>query len=253
MDGAIPPAVTVERGGDTAMLWLDRPEIGNALGPALVAALDAAIDSVLAGGARLIVLRGRGRNFCTGLDLSDLDRQSDGDLALHIIRIELLLQKLHALPVTTLAIAGGRTFGAGADLFAACDVRVALAGASFAFPGPAFGLVLGTGRLAGLVGDGVARRLLLAGAPLDTAKALETGLATDLCEADGVEPVIAAARQAATRLDAGTVAALRARTRSADDAADLAALARSVARPGLKARIQAYRARVTASRAARAD
>jgi hypothetical protein len=52
----------------------------------------------------------------------------------------------------------------------------------------------------------------------------------------------------ATRLDAPTVAALHGRTRRADDAGDLAALARSVARPGLKDRILAYRAQVAAGR-----
>jgi len=53
---------------------------------------------------------------------------------------------------------------------------------------------------------------------------------------------------AAARLDAPTVALLHARTRAADDAADLAALVRSAARPGLKARIEAYRAAVAAKR-----
>lgn len=230
----------IEVAEGVATLWLARPERGNALGDELVAALDAALDRVLAEGARLLVLRGRGRNFCTGLDLSDLESASEGDLALRIIRIELLLQKIHALPVSTMAIAGGRVFGAGADLFAVCDHRVALAGSSFAFPGPAFGLVLGTARLAGLVGDGVARRLLLSGATVEADGALQLGLSTAVVE-DAAD-VIAAARAAAFRLDAPTVAALHGRTRRADDAGDLAALARSVARPGLRQRIIDYRA-----------
>ncbi|HWT10552.1 MAG TPA: hypothetical protein VN329_15405 [Roseomonas sp.] len=50
------------------------------------------------------------------------------------------------------------------------------------------------------------------------------------------------------RLDAATVAALHGRTRRADDDADLAALARSLARPGLKARVEAYRAAAMAAR-----
>ncbi|NKC34554.1 enoyl-CoA hydratase/isomerase family protein, partial [Roseomonas sp. BU-1] len=54
--------------------------------------------------------------------------------------------------------------------------------------------------------------------------------------------------RAAARLDAPTVAALHGRTRLADDAGDLAALARSVARPGLKDRIAAYRAATLAAR-----
>jgi len=244
--------VQVEAAGDTVTLWLDRPERGNALGPALVEALDAGIDAALARGARLIVLRGRGRNFCTGLDLADLDAVSEGDLALRIIRIELLLQKIGGLPVTTMAVAGGRVFGAGADLFAACDRRLALTGSSFSFPGPAFGLVLGTGRLAGLVGDAAARRLLLEGAPVDAGTALALGLATAQPGEEEVPEAIAAAGRAAARLDAETVAALHGRTRRAEDAADLAALARSVARPGLKQRIQDYRARSTASRAPKA-
>ena len=80
----------------------------------------------------------------------------------------------------TVAVASGRTLGAGADLFAACDRRIALTGASFAFPGPGFGLVLGTGRLAALLGRDAARHVLLSGAELPAEAALEAGLATAL-------------------------------------------------------------------------
>lgn len=236
------PAVESMIEAGVATLWLSRPERGNAMGSEMVAALDAALDDAEAAGARLVVLRGRGRNFCTGLDLADLDTVTDGDLALRILRIELLLQRIHALPVTTMAVAGGRVFGAGADLFAACDHRIAVPGTSFAFPGPAFGLVLGTGRLAGLVGGGPARRLLLSGAPVDAARAAALGLVTEVVEEAALDGALAAARTAATRLDAPTVAALHRRTRQADDDADLAALARSLARPGLSARVKAYRA-----------
>jgi len=240
--------VSMQRDGVVATIRLERPDRGNALGAAMVEALDAALDAALAEGARLLVFRGAGRNFCTGLDLADLDAIADGELALRIIRIELLLQKIHGLPVSTMAIAGGRVFGAGADLFAVCDHRVALEGSSFAFPGPAFGLVLGTGRLAGLVGDGVARRLLLAGAPVAAGAAREIGLATAVLPEAAAEDALRDAAKAAVRLDAATVAGLHARTRGADDAADLAALARSVARPGLVQRVRDYRAAMAARR-----
>jgi enoyl-CoA hydratase/carnithine racemase len=229
-------------------LLLDRAQQGNALGPEMVEALEAGIDAAQARGARMIVLRGQGRNFCTGLDLSGLDSLSDGDLALHLIRIEMLLQKVHSLPITTLAVAQGRVFGAGADLFAVCDHRIALHGSSFAFPGPAFGLVLGTRRLANLVGDTTARRLLLAGGVTDATMAREIGLASEVIAPEEVEAMVTSAAAAAARLDPTTVAALHARTRTADDAGDLAALARSVAAPGLKQRIESYRAKVMAER-----
>lgn len=250
MSEKIAPPILVEMGAQTT-IWLDRADRGNALGPEMVAAIDAALDAALAQGARLIVLRGRGRNFCTGFDLGDLEATSDAELALRVIRIELLLQKIHGLPVATLAVANGRVFGAGADLFAVCDHRLALRGASFAFPGPAFGLVLGTGRLAGLIGETAARRVLLAGETLDDAAAQALGLATEVLDEAALEARIELARTAASRLDAETVASLHGRTRGADDAADLAALTRSVARPGLKQRIQEYRARMMAGRPAR--
>ncbi|MFX8308781.1 enoyl-CoA hydratase-related protein, partial [Acinetobacter baumannii] len=92
---------------------------------------------------------------------------SEGDLLLRFVRIEALLQRVHGAGVATLAVATGRTWGAGADLFAACDRRLAFADASFAFPGSGFGLVLGTARLAGRIGDAAARRLLLDGSVID--------------------------------------------------------------------------------------
>ncbi|WP_424813695.1 enoyl-CoA hydratase/isomerase family protein [Roseococcus sp. YIM B11640] len=244
-----PAPIRTERDGDVATLTLDRPERGNALGQEIVDALSEAFDAALATGARMIVLRGSGKHFCTGLDLSDLDTLSDGDLALRILRIELLLQKVHAAPVTTVAIGQGRIFGAGADLFAACDHRVTLPGARFSFPGAAFGLVLGTARLGALVGEARARAILLSGAAVDAEAALALGLATEITGEEELGASIAPKTAAATRLEAITVAALHARTRRADDDGDLAALARSVARPGLVQRVREYRERQIAQRA----
>lgn len=235
--------------GDVATLRLERPERGNALGPDMVAALDDGFSGAVAGGARLVVLRGAGRHFCTGFDLSDLDEASEGDLLLRLVRIEDLLQRVHGAGVMTLAVATGRTWGAGADLFAACDRRLACADATFAFPGSGFGLVLGTARLAGRIGHAAARRLLLDGAPIDAASAVGLGLADDLVDETTIDAAIAAAAAAAARLDAETVVALhRATRRDAQDDADLAALVRSAARPGLKQRISDYRARARATK-----
>ena len=236
------------RDGEVAVLRLNRPERGNALGPELVEALGEAFEDALAGGARLVVLRGEGRHFCTGFDLTDLDSLSDGDLLLRVVRIEALLQRIHAAPVATMAIATGRIFGAGADLFAACDRRVAAPDALFAFPGPAFGLVLGTARLAALVGRDRARDILLSGRELPAEAALAASLATVLLPPEEIGPEIARTAEAAARLDPATVAALHRRTARAEDDADLAALVRSAARPGLKQRIIDYRAQVAARR-----
>ena len=100
-------------------LTLQRPERGNALGPELVEALISAAEAAIADPAvHTLVLRGAGRHFCTGLDLSDLATLSDGDLLLRLVRIETLLALLWHAPIRTVALAHGRTWGAGADLFA---------------------------------------------------------------------------------------------------------------------------------------
>lgn len=222
---------------------LNRPGAGNALSAGLVAALDAVLDEAAARQPRLMVLRGEGRHFCTGFDLSRLDEESDDSLLARFSRIELMLQRVHRAAYATLAIAHGRTMGAGADLFAACTHRIAALGTQFAFPGASgFGLVLGTRRLVHRVGAERARRWVETGAAIGLDDAIASGLATGvLADASGdgdiarclasEPPPVAANALLGTVLDA---------TDPSHDHADLALLVRSAAVPGLKARIAAY-------------
>ncbi len=243
--------LTVTRHDGVATLTLARPERGNALAPALVEAL---LDAVQQAGAdpglHTLVLRGEGRHFCTGLDLSDLDDCRDGDLLHRLVRIETLLAALWHAPLRTVALARGRTWGAGADLFAACERRLAQDGSSFRFPGAQFGIVLGTRRLAERVGADAARAITTCGGEWDTAQAQAAGLVQqvltqgpgDAAAADADAAALAAAC-AAPAVDRATAAALRQATRPDHRDADLAALVRSAAVPGLVARVRAYRAR----------
>ena len=222
----------------TITLTLARPERGNALSAPLVEALlEETARAFETPDVHTLALRAEGRHFCTGLDLSDLETASDGELLLRLVRIETLLARLWHAPLRTVAVAQGRAWGAGADLFVACEQRVALPGASFRFPGAQFGIVLGTRRLAERIGTDAARAAVIGGLELDAEAALRCGLA---CAAQDspFEP----------RVDATTARALRAATRADHRDADLAALVRSAAEPGLRERVAAYRQR-TAGRA----
>jgi enoyl-CoA hydratase/carnithine racemase len=127
-----------------ACLTLDRAERGNALSAELVDALTQAVRQSSADeSVHTMAFIGSGKHFCTGFDLTDLQTQSEGDLLLRFVRVEALLDAVWRAPVRTVAIACGRTWGAGADLFAACDLRLLTADTSFRFPGAGFGLVLG--------------------------------------------------------------------------------------------------------------
>ena len=227
---------------------LARPERGNALGPDLVEAALEALGRAAEGGAWLVVLRGAGKHFCTGFDLSDLDRLSDGDLLLRVARIEMLLQAVHHMPIPTLAIAHGATTGAGADLLAACQYRWALPGTRFAFPGAGFGLALGTRRLCHRVGSDAARDLVGSGRRIDVEEAARLGLVTRVVDAEAVDSGI---RETGTalRIDRETTARINALTVPDTRESDMANLVASAARPGLKARITAYVAALQARKA----
>lgn len=239
-----PPLVETRREGVVLTLTLGRERAGNALDAALVEALLAALDAAgQEAGLRLIVLRGAGRGFCAGFDLSNLAAQSDGDLLLRFVRIEMLLQAVRHAPVPTLGLAHGHAFGAGADLFAACTWRIAAPGTRFAFPGARFGLVLGTARLAAVVGPQAALDLTVRGQRIAAEEALARGLATQVArEVEWPGLVADLAAEIAAGPTPGAQAMLRRAALPDTREADMALLVRSAALPGLRDRIAAYAA-----------
>lgn len=239
--------ITLDNG--VMRLELRRADKGNALSADLVAALTAAMQQAREAAPRLLVISGAGKHFCTGFDLSSLEQENDDSLLARFARIELMLQAIHAAPFPTLALAHGRVMGAGADLFCACSERWIIDDATFAFPGAAFGLVLGTARLATIAGSERAREWVESGVLIDTSIALATGLANRRLAQDEREAAVAHRIARALRLDAATSSgvhkAINGARRSrgdAGDAEDLARLVQSAAYPGIKDRISAYRA-----------
>jgi enoyl-CoA hydratase len=227
-------------------LRLERPEKANALDAGMVEAIGEALDTVAAAPPRLLVLEGSGRNFCAGFDFTGYETASEGELLWRFVAIEQVLQKLRALPCVTVACVQGGAFGAGADMVAACTFRLGLPGARLRFPGFRFGLALGTRALAALVGQQAAREVLLSGAVIDHARALEIGLLTGLVDpVEGFTPSVASLASRFGGLDTPSVLLALRNTDGRDAVAadrDLADLVRSVVRPGLRQRIAAYRA-----------
>lgn len=227
------------REDDVLTLTLNRANKANALAPDLVEDMITALDQ--ASGVRMAIIRGEGKHFCAGFDLSNIDDLSDADLLWRFVRIELLLQKIVVSPFPVVALAHGQIVGAGADLFAACWRRVLAPGSKLKMPGWNFELALGTRRLAALIGQDAARDLLIDSKSVSAEHSLQMGLATDLL---GKEDWNALTSELATRARAlpplATTGVLEL-TRSDSHEHDLANLVRSAARPGLKARIEKYR------------
>ncbi len=228
--------LTAESGVVRAIL--NRPERGNALDEHTVEALISAVEEATKTQTRVFILEGAGRHFCTGFDLPE-QGADDAHLLHRLVRIETMLQLVYRAPFLTVGIAHGRTFGAGADLFAACDRRITLADTRFSFPGAGFGILLGTRRLCERVGADAARQLVRTGRTIDAEEALRLNLANLSSTPEDVEALIKLETKIV--IDEPTLLGLNQVTSQADDDKALAELVRSASRPGLAARLAAYR------------
>ncbi len=233
-------AVALQSDGEVWTLTLARPEKRNALSSQLVEALIDLVQRAPAEGAKVLVLRGEGRNFSAGFDFSEVEQQTEGDLLLRFVRVEMLLQAVASSPCLTVALAHGRTFGAGVDLVAACRQRHATADTSFRMPGLKFGLVLGTRRFGEIVGREHAASLQEAAATFDAPRAVQLGFLHGIAEQADWPELVEQARVKASALPAWSRSALYEVLTTQEPDIDLAWLVRSAARPGLKQRIADY-------------
>ena len=268
------PDATLEISDGIGWITLARPGRGNALSGDLVEALLGHLTRCVTDPLmHTVAFVGAGKHFCTGFDLEQLEQTTDAELLHRLIRIETLLDAVWRAPVRTVAIAQGRVLGAGADLWVACDQRVLAPEATVRFPGAGFGIVLGTRRLGLRVGAERALQWTSTGTSVDSTLAIQSGLATSVAATAPPSPASGEAASGVARshaqaphgepytwrlaqlaplpsVDRATYAALKAASRggdgfgaSTDSDHDLASLVRSAARPGLKARLLAYRER----------
>ncbi|HTD90999.1 MAG TPA: enoyl-CoA hydratase/isomerase family protein [Burkholderiales bacterium] len=227
--------------GHLTRLTLNRPNKANALSATLVEALLDAVDYAHTDGTRLLVLEGAGNHFCAGFDFTGYQDHSEGDLALRFIRVETLLQAIHHASFETLVLAHGKIFGAGADLVAACGTRVAAPGTTFRMPGLRFGVVLGTRRLAHRIGTDHARAILSASRLFGCDEALGINFIAEIAEVAQWSAIVQREQADCESLSLAAATALHRQTTPDTRADDMAALARSVAVPGLIKRIRIFR------------
>jgi enoyl-CoA hydratase/carnithine racemase len=205
MIGAMPAdPVLVDVRAPVATVTLNRPEKLNALDLGLVAALDAATERVAAEpDVHVVVVRGRGRSFCAGLDLDMF--AAEGMPPGFYAHQERAFRRFETMDKTVIAAVHGHCLGGGVQLAAACDVRVASRDADLGLPAIDEGLFPGLApyRLPRLVGKGRAAELILTGRRLGAEEALAIGLIDHLTgdlgpELDALIATYAAApRQAA--------------------------------------------------------
>lgn len=170
-------------------LRLSRPPV-NALNPAIVAALDAAIKQAAVDGPRFLVLSGRPGLFSGGLDVPALLKLDEASLAIFFQSFFGLLNTLASSPIPIVAAITGHSPAGGAVLSLFCDYRVMATGdfkiglnevqVGLFVPAPI------QAALRRLIGPHRAERMMVAGAMLSAAQAHELGLVDELAPVEFV-------------------------------------------------------------------
>ncbi|MFE9768078.1 enoyl-CoA hydratase/isomerase family protein [Streptomyces sp. NPDC005808] len=196
----------VEEGTDRVVVTLHRPEARNAISGRMITELHQVCEQ-LERAPKLLLLTGHGGVFAGGADIAELIERGR-DEALQGINSR-LFERVRRLPMPTLAAVDGWALGGGAELAYACDLRLAGPDAVFGNPEPGLGILAAAGacwRLPELVGESVAKQVLLADRNLDARAALAVGLVIDVVPA---EELLEAAHALLDRMARSSATALR--------------------------------------------
>ncbi|MGN6252940.1 MAG: enoyl-CoA hydratase/isomerase family protein [Marmoricola sp.] len=176
------PSLRVEERGDRVVLTLARPERRNAIDQQMVDELHAACRR-LEDRPRVALLVGEGTTFAAGADIAQL-RERRRDDALRGIN-SAVFDRISRLPMPTIALLDGYALGGGAELAYACDFRIGTTRTRIGNPETGLGILAAAGaswRLAELVGEPVAKEILLAGRVLDAEEARSLHLLNEVVE-----------------------------------------------------------------------
>jgi methylglutaconyl-CoA hydratase len=188
--------VEIEREGGVARLWLNRPELHNALSPELT---DALIDACNAlshdDTVRVVVLGGRGPSFCAGADIGAMKASAQATFEQNLAEAERLGRALGALADLPRPLVGriqGNVFGGGVGLACLCDIAVATDDARFGFTEARLGIVpaLISPYVIRRLGDRNARELLLTAERFGADVAARVGLVHHVVPAVGLDDAV---------------------------------------------------------------
>ena len=174
--------------GRVATLTLNRPHVLNCANEQWARDLGTLIDDLASQqDVRVVVVRGAGRAFCTGIDLTAL---SQGETGMTFFRNwEAALRKLEMLDAVVIAAIHSHCIGGGLQVALACDLRVARDDARFGITAVREGIIPGIGmwRVARHAGVGRAKRLALAADIIDAAEAEQWGIVDYVVKPDCFE------------------------------------------------------------------
>lgn len=173
------PLVVVERRRHVAFVTLNRPAKLNVLNSALILQATQAIAALDEdNGPRVIVLSGAGRAFVAGADVREMRDLNPAGAREFITRLHGLFATIGRARALVLGAVRGPALGAGCELVAVCDLRIAGDGATFGMPEMRVGMpsVIEAALLVPLIGLGRTQYLVYTGDVIPAVEALAWGL-----------------------------------------------------------------------------
>ncbi len=179
--------IEIERRDAIAIVTLTNERKKNALDPAMLDALGAAMARLPGEGVRAVVLTGAGDVFSSGYDISALPSGA----APSINPMGPALAAISDGPLPVVAALNGAAIGGGCELAATCDLRVAHDAVTLMMPPVRLGIVYsptGLGRFVALCGMSRTRELFLTAQPVPAARACAWGLVDRVVERQELMP-----------------------------------------------------------------
>jgi enoyl-CoA hydratase/carnithine racemase len=173
-----------------ALVTMNRPEAANALNTAMGQDLIDFFEDIAMGhtATRCIVVTGTGgRAFCAGGDLKERNGMTEDAWGKQHLVFERMARAMIGCPIPSIAAVNGAAYGGGCEIALACDFIYAADHARFAFPEGTLGIIPGAGGTQNLpraVGLRRAKEIILTGAPVSAAEALDWGLVNRLFPGD---------------------------------------------------------------------
>jgi enoyl-CoA hydratase len=191
-----PPTVLYTVADKIARVMMNRPGAMNAMGGGMVPALRQALERAQSDpDVSVIVLSGAGGNFCVGDDLKEAEHQTPEQFLALIMDLQRLTRLLFLGEKPTIAAVDGYALGGGFELALACDFRVASTRARLGCVEARVGMVITGGTtvlLPRLVGQGMAREIILMADVFEAAIAQRLGLVHRMAEPEALDAEVQA-------------------------------------------------------------